>query len=166
MRIDREGPEAIPELRELWLALRDHHAQITPDWGPVRDDDDSWGRRRADYERWLAEPDAFVLVAREAPGGPPVGYAMVTVNAGSPTWAAVDRFGYVETLSVAADARGQGLGAALLDEVTAQLAAIGVDQIEITLVAANDGARRFYERQGYEPSFLTVRRRGSSPPPG
>jgi GNAT superfamily N-acetyltransferase len=161
VEIVRGGIELVPELRELWLALRDHHAAITaddPTMPPVHDDEASWAQRRADYEQWLSEPDAFVLVARDGgPAGRPVGYAMVTVNEGSPTWR-FGRAGDVESLSLLPAARGRGIGAALLDAVEEQLAAIGVDELRLTVVAANEDARRFYAREGFTERFLTLTR--------
>ena len=163
LRIERLQPQDVDELRPLWLALRDHHGSLTEDWGPVREDEDSWARRRRDYASWLTEPDAFCLVARRAAGEPPVGYALVTVNAGSPTWATVERFGYLETLSVLPAARGAGVGTALLDAVQAHLSALGVVRLELTMVARNEQARRFYERAGFDVRFVTMVRDG--PPP-
>jgi ribosomal protein S18 acetylase RimI-like enzyme len=163
LRIERLDPEEVDVLRPLWLALRDHHATLTEDWGPVRADDDSWARRRRDYVSWLAEPDAFCLVARRAPDGPALGYAVVTVNAGSPTWAAVERFGYLETLSVLPSARGAGVGGALLDGVQAHLSALGVVRVELTMVARNEAARRFYERAGFDVRFVTMVRDAAGP---
>lgn len=165
LRIERLDPEDVDVLRPLWLALRDHHGSLTEDWGPVREDEDSWGRRRRDYASWLTEPDAFCLVARRAQDGPALGYALVTVNSGSPTWAAVERFGYLETLSVLPSERGAGIGAALLDAVQAHLSALGVTRLELTMVARNEEARRFYERAGFDVRFVTMVR-DTAPPAG
>jgi ribosomal protein S18 acetylase RimI-like enzyme len=155
--IVRGGPERIPDLEPLWLALRDHHHSVTADWGPVHDDTTSWDRRRRAYERWLREPDAFVLVAEQ--DGRAVGYALVRVSGPSPTWAGLERSGEIETLSVLPGARGRGIGAALLEAVDAELDRIGVAETVLTVVEPNVGARRFYERLGFETLFLTMRRR-------
>ncbi len=160
LRIERLEPQDVDVLRPLWLALRDHHGSLTEDWGPVREDEDSWARRRRDYATWLTEPDAFCLVARRAEEGPALGYAVVTVNSGSPTWAAVERFGYLETLSVLPSARGAGVGTALLDAVQAHLSALDVMRLELTMVARNAEARRFYERAGFDVRFVTMVRDG------
>jgi len=160
LRIERLAPEDVDVLRPLWLVLRDHHGSLTEDWGPLREDDDSWERRRRDYASWLTEPDAFCLVARRRSDGPALGYAVVTVNSGSPTWATVERFGYLETLSVLPTARGAGIGTALLDAVQANLSALGVARVELTMVARNDAARRFYERAGFDVRFVTMVRDG------
>ena len=51
---------------------------------PVRDFSDTWRRRRAQYESWLAGDDAVLLIAQRDDRA--VGYAMVTVEAGPATW--------------------------------------------------------------------------------
>ena len=158
LRIEALDPATeLEELRPLWLAMRDHHHSITPEWGPVRDDDDSWARRSKDYKSWLTEPDAFCLVARDA-GGRAVGYALATVNSGSPTWVEPERFAYLESLSVLPELRGQGVGKLLMDALTAHLDTLGVTTISLSQVAANTGARRFYEREGFSVSFINLTR--------
>jgi len=154
--IEQLNPAAIDVVRALWLAMRAHHGSVTPDWGPVRDDEDSWARRRADYVKWLAEPDAFCLVAWR--GDVAAGYALVTVNEGSATWP-MGRFGYIESISVLPDERGSGIGALLLHAIEDHLATLDVVHVELTAVAANEGARRFYEREGYDVAFVTMQRR-------
>lgn len=64
--------------------------------------------------------------------------------------------GYVQTLSIAPVARGQGIGHELLRAVRARLAGIGVARIELTAVAPNEPARRFYEREGFGVVFVTM----------
>ena len=76
IEITRHGAEIVSELRPFWLAMVAHHARVAPEMGPVRDDEDTWARRRAHYERQLARPGAFALLARL--GGSAVGYAVVT----------------------------------------------------------------------------------------
>ena len=50
----------------------------------------------------------------------------------------------IQALYVAGDARGQGVGAALLNH-----AKTTVDGLELWTFQANNGARRFYERHGF-----------------
>jgi GNAT superfamily N-acetyltransferase len=153
-----EGPEAIEDLRPLWLALRDHHASVAPGLGPVRSDDDTWARRRAEYARWLADGRSFVLVARDDDDGRAAGYAMCRVfDYASPTWDFERTLVDVETLSVLPDARGAGLGARLIAAVRAEAGRHGYDQVELTAVAANADALRFYEREGFRPAFVILR---------
>jgi GNAT superfamily N-acetyltransferase len=140
----------IDELRPLWLALRDRHGAVMPDLGPVRDDDDSWRVRRSDYEKWLAKPGAFVVVARR--DGRVIGYAMVqSDHEESATWRGrrSGLWGFIESLSVAPNARGEGVGALLLAAVRNEAAREGFDQLSVGAVSGNAGAIRFYERHGF-----------------
>ncbi|UUY04812.1 GNAT family N-acetyltransferase [Svornostia abyssi] len=149
--ITRHGSEVLDEVRGLYLEMRDHHAEIAPQFGPLRTDDDAWSRRVTTYRRWLdGDDEAFVLVARD-PDGTAVGYAFTHVADGMPGWREPDRLGIVETLSIAADRRGAGIGKALLDRVYAELAPLGVHTVALDVVATNTDARRFYEREGLTP---------------
>ena len=56
--------------------------------------------------------------------------------------------GYVQLLGVAADVRGQGLGARLLDHAERCIFE-RARNVFICVSSFNDGARRFYARQGY-----------------
>jgi len=156
--ISRHGSEVLDELRPLWLALVEHHHAVAPQLGEVHPEDETWRRRRAQYEEWLAEPDAFVLLARL--DGRAVGYALVRVIEGSPTWARPERVGELETLSLLPEARGHGAGAAMLDRVDAELEAIGIRDLGLVMVAGNEGAQRFYERRGFTPVAVVMRRSG------
>lgn len=45
-------------------------------------------------------------------------------------------------------ARGTGIGAALFQKLLSEISAAGYPRAELVVLAANTGARRFYERQG------------------
>ena len=158
MRILRAGRERIDDLQPLWESLHEHHATVAPDLsrvGPVRAAGDSWAVRRALYEEWLAEPDAFVLIAEFM--GQPVGYALVHLRGPEETWATGARIGVLETLVVLPGERGRGIGSALFDRAYEELRELGVTELEVAVIARNAEALRFYERQGMVPftvSFL------------
>lgn len=153
--IARGGAELLDEVRPLWLALRTHHGEIAPQLGAARSDDDSWARRRAQYAGWLHDERNFVLLARR--DGRAVGYLFARVAASeSATWdpgTILD----VETLSVLPEARGAGVGARLLDLARQEVARRGYDRLTLTAVATNRDALRFYEREGFETIFVTLR---------
>lgn len=150
VKIARAGAERINELEPLWSALQEYHASIAPTLAgmPVRAVEDSWAMRRAKYERWLQEPDAFVLIAERS--GRPIGYAFVRVLDAGSGWGSDERLGELETLSVVSEERGQGVGALLLDAVEDELAALGVHGLQLAVVTPNADAIRFYERRGFE----------------
>src|SRR5262245_13650115 len=93
------GPDRLAELRDLWLALHRHHAEIGS--RPlVADEEVSWQRRRALYERWLKAGEAFALVAERQ--GEPVGYAVVHLHDGpDDTYPVGARWAEIYSLSVA-----------------------------------------------------------------
>jgi len=59
--------------------------------------------------------------------------------------------GLVHNLYVRPADRGEGLGGALLAAAESTLTDRGVEVVGLEAMAANDDARRFYERHGYEP---------------
>ena len=150
--IERRGTDALDEIEPLWHALKKHHGACTPDI-PVRGDAESWSLRRRDYAQWLAEPGAFLLLARQ--GDALAGYALVRIENAGPTWTAPARVAVVQDIAVAAAARGGGVGRALLDRVPEET---GCDAVQLTVLSANGSAKAFYERLGFEPFAEILRR--------
>lgn len=66
--------------------------------------------------------------------------------------------GYVDELVVTRGHRGRGLGSQLMDWVDGIFHERGVRQVELRVVAGNEGARRFYERRGFLPATLEMGR--------
>jgi ribosomal-protein-alanine N-acetyltransferase len=94
----------------------------------------------------LAHPDTrCYLVAEQA--GRPVGYAGV-LTAGSD--------GDVQTIAVAPDAQGGGVGALLLRALLERCLEAGCAQVMLEVGADNEAAIRLYRRHGFER--LAVRR--------
>ncbi|ADB49377.1 GNAT family N-acetyltransferase [Conexibacter woesei] len=144
----------LDELAPLWRALQDHYAAITPLLGNAlaRDPEASWRNRRGKYERWLTDPNAFVLIAEDAGG--PIGYAFVTIGPGYASWCTGDEMATLQSLSVLPDLRGSGIGSELLDAVEAELRRRDVGDIEVTTATTNVDAQRLYERRGYTRGFV------------
>lgn len=158
-QISRISIAELDRIEPLWNALREHHACVTPDLGPPRSREESWRRRRGQYEQWLSKPDgAFALLAER--DGAPIGYAMVNVRQGSPTWPISERAGEIETLSVLADERGQGTGSALLEAVREELEKLGITELSLLALSKNAEAIRFYERHGFRTHALWMRSDG------
>jgi len=154
-RLLRVGADWIPRFQPLWESLHRHHAAVAPHLealGPVRRPEDSWAVRRGLYEEWLAEPDAFALVALV--DEQPVGYAVVHMRPPEETWATGDPIAELETLAVLPEQRGRGIGSALMKEVFEELRRVGVKQWAVGAISTNADAIRFYERLGVLP-FVT-----------
>lgn len=150
-------PTEIGLVEPLWNALREHHTALAPTLDAPRPREESWARRRAQYETWLAEPGSFILIAEQT--GAPVGYAMVRLRSASPTWSSNELGGEIETLSVLPEMRGGGIGGALLQAVRERLEPLGLGELSLHVITGNDDATRFYERHGFKP-FATWLRTG------
>ncbi len=146
----RAGPEQLDDVRQVYLTLHDHHAALTPTaaGATVRDRDESWRRRRARYVEWLSSPGGFFLLA--ASGEQPVGYAIVSLGPGLQTWASGERIGDIHDIAVLPELRGRGVGTRLMERIDRELAATGVKERRLTVLASNRDAVRFYERQQME----------------
>lgn len=156
-RLDEGGAELLETIRPLWLALREHHHAVAPQLGAVRTPEASWAFRRGMYERWLAEDEGRILVARDEEGDA-LGYAFLrTAWHEGPTWDGRHRGLEVETLSVAPAARGAGVGRLLLDRARAIHDAEGYAGLWLIAVVGNDDALRFYEREGLAQTFVIMR---------
>lgn len=154
--IRRGGAERIADLQPLWESLHEHHAAVAPHLtaiGPVRPPEHSWQVRRALYEEWLTEPDAFVLVAED--GSRPVAYALVHMRGTEETWVTGERVAELETLTVLPQYRSRGLGRALIDAVYVELRRLGVSEWAVGVIATNADALRFYERLDLHP-FVVI----------
>ena len=155
--IVRAGPERIDDLEPLWEALHAHHLSVDPGLPgmPMRGIEDTWPRRRAEYEEWLAEPDAFALIAEAPPTSGAVGYALVHFHPADDSWRTTgDRFAELESLSVMPSARSGGVGRRLMEEAYARLRELRVRELEIGVLATNHDAIRFYDREGFKPWMI------------
>ncbi len=153
----RGGLEDLDALEPLWLALREHHGSITPEWGELRPPAESWAMRRATYVKYLEEGTGVLFLAHE--GRRLVGHAYCEVEqGGSPTWLWPADFLAVVDLVVAPEARGSGAGAQLLAAAEAEARARGLAALDLSVVAGNHEARRFYEREGFRADLVTYRK--------
>jgi ribosomal protein S18 acetylase RimI-like enzyme len=153
IEIVEAGPDRIDELEPLWHELVLHHSRVMRALGPTRERTDAWTRRRRHYEQLLAKPGAFALIAER--DGVPVAYAMVEPATPSQSWR-IDASATLETLVVAPDARGEGIGTALIEQVRERVRAAGVTHLGLGVVATNEEAIRFYRRHGFEPVFVDM----------
>jgi ribosomal protein S18 acetylase RimI-like enzyme len=148
--VERLAATQIDELEPLWASLVRHHSALNGAV-PFREPDDSWPRLRDLYLEILAEQDGFCLVARRE--ARPVAYAIVKIEGPEQVWHTGDKLAELETLTVADDERGGGVGTLMMEEVERELALREVDDLLVGVEAPNAGAQRFYERRGYSHAF-------------
>jgi ribosomal protein S18 acetylase RimI-like enzyme len=155
VQITNWSADRIPELEPLWTALEEHHAQLG-DVPPVRPLEDSWQRRQEQYREWLENGSGRLFVAER--DGRALGYLMLTIGSGPPTWDVGDRAAEVETMAVLEGERSAGLGYTLLQAALRAAEAEGVQAVGVGVVHSNAGALAFYERAGFRPFYIQLLR--------
>lgn len=153
LRIVELGVGDVDLVEGLWKEMVSHHRDVIGRASPVRDEDDAWRMRRAQYVGWMEAGEGFVfLVPGEGAEEVPLGYAFLRVGGPPATLDLGDRAGDLESLSVTAAARGKGVGTALLAHCRERLRELGVHWWSVTVVAGNEGAEGLYEREGFRPN--------------
>lgn len=160
--------DRLDDLQPLWRALYEHHLALTPHLHDrVRPYERAWKEHEQLMGEWLAdEPGSFVLVAQQASRY--VGYAFVRVRPGARfavSWSASDPLAELAILAVLAEARGKGVGSALLDAVEARLRELQIDDMVIDVITTNTDAMRLYERRGALPFLTKFVQRVTAPRP-
>ncbi|MGN6485963.1 MAG: GNAT family N-acetyltransferase [Thermomicrobiales bacterium] len=116
-------------------------------------------QRHARWERDVSAPDAemTVIVAEDASSGRIVGFCSVCPQKHpEPGDEALPPAGELYTMYVDADAKGRGTGRRLIEAAEARLRAMGYTRGVLWMLAANTGARAFYERMGWRPDGVST----------
>jgi ribosomal protein S18 acetylase RimI-like enzyme len=143
------------------VAVHHVHAASMPELAPYVSDAETWAQRRALYAQLLERPDTVLLLALD--GDALIGYALAHVAPVEETWIAdtwrtAPRIGEIESLSVAPEHRGRGIGTALMDALERELEALGITDLIVGALAGNEDALRLYRRRGYRPTWLYLSR--------
>ena len=125
--------------------------------------DDALGATRegTDLSPYLAAFDAMraeggnVLVVGEDDGRVVATYQITFISGLS---LRASRRAQVESVRVANDCRGQGVGAAMMADAEARARAAGCRVIQLTSNAQRARARKFYESLGFTPSHIGFKR--------
>lgn len=125
--------------------------------------DDALGATREgdDLASYLAAFDAMqtergnTLIVGEEDGRIVATYQLTVISGLS---LRASRRAQVESVRVATDLRGQGIGAAMFADAEARARAAGCRLMQLTMNATRDDARRFYERLGFTPSHIGFKR--------
>jgi ribosomal protein S18 acetylase RimI-like enzyme len=131
----------LDDIVDMWVSLvrgqREHgaHLRAEPNRKTARD---VLGRYVAADDLLVARTDSRV-----------VGFAMVHVETG--LYDQDTTRGIIDNLYVRPAARQEGVGTTLLSVAEEHLAEAGAAVVTLSVLTANTGAQRFYERAGYEP---------------
>jgi ribosomal protein S18 acetylase RimI-like enzyme len=145
--------ERLDDIESLWREMHDHDAEVVDvarDVAPFRASEDSWLRRRGEFEGWMRAGEGRLLIAER--DGSPVGFAFFRVCEGDLSFQTDERMGELEALSVEPALRRWGVGSLLMEGVEQRLTAAGIEFIGLVVVSGNADALRFYERWGLVPS--------------
>jgi ribosomal protein S18 acetylase RimI-like enzyme len=153
-RIVELGVGDIDLVEGLWKGMVAHHQGVVGDFAPGRDPEESWHLRRAQYEKWVGSGEGTLfLVPGEGPEGAPLGYALLRLGPSGATWDLGEPIGDLESLAVAEEARGLGIGTELIEHCRERLREAGARWWSVSVVAANTRAQELYEREGFHPFF-------------
>lgn len=148
------GVSEVDRVAPLFKQLVAFHREVVEGAWPVRSGAAAWAHRRAQYVEWLGAGTARMLAAVPPEDGvAPSGYAVLAVKPSSASWEVGERIGELETLAVAADSRGRGIGSLLIEACRARLREEGVSHWGVAVVEANADATRLYERVGFRPFY-------------
>jgi ribosomal protein S18 acetylase RimI-like enzyme len=151
-RVIELGVGDVDLVEGLWKEMVDHHHAVVDNAAPGRDPEESWRMRRAQYVGWIRSGEGMLfLVPGEGAEGAPLGYACLRVGPSGPTWDLGEAVGDLESLSVAAAARGMGIGTELIEHCRDRLRSLGARWWTVSVVAANGRAAELYEREGFRP---------------
>lgn len=158
---ERISPERVVDLEQLWLSLHHHHQAVAPGLGPWVSDTQSWPIIRALLEKSAEHGLIFAAMEKATP----IGFAsaeilnIADVPTYGDTWRTGDRIAEITFLVMANDARGRGIGSALMDILDDELNQRGVDDHFVGAIAPNAVAIAFYEKRGFRPAWIELIKR-------
>jgi len=152
--------EEVEDLNVVWpeleALLKDSHFYYLPivGYGPPP----TWVEDMK--ARFKPGAEALILVGRLADVPVAFANAQVRTAAGSPP----QRFAYLDNVYVVAEARGQGIGQAILARVQAWAAEKETDALHLDCLAGNDIGLNFWRGQGFDVRAYAMFRRIESGP--
>ena len=135
----RAGPDEAETVARLLVAFRDHNGK---DWP-------SENAFLASVENLIERTDTEFLLASPSEDSPPEGVCQLRFRFS--VWTASDDC-WLEDLFVSDDARGKGVGAALVEAALERARVRGCRRIELDTSESNQSALRLYERFGFSTS--------------
>lgn len=116
------------------------------------------------YRDWLkrktTDPRAVFLVADVSRAGETpriAGFLIGTVEAEIPIYT-LGEFGFVHDVWVEEAYRGEGIGKQLVMEAIERFEQMGLEQIRLDVLVANDPAKNLFESCGFRPSITEMLR--------
>ena len=155
--IVRVGLDRLEQLVEFWKLLHRHQASVAvvvPGLD-VLSESASAEIVREMYRQWLTSADPFAFIAEDA--GRPVGFVVGFYDEPHFMWA-TGRVGHIDSFYVLPEMRGRGVGRLLMDAAYSEMRRAGASTVALEMVAGNEVARAFYERDGFTTTFVQMHR--------
>jgi GNAT superfamily N-acetyltransferase len=147
-------PADEPAILSFIKGLQDYEAAFEPN---RRQDSDFALEHWREAQRRHAEKHGVFLIAED--NGAPVGWAFAHDETGELFVTLAERHhGYLAELYVVPQARGKGLGRALIEACEAWARGRSHKLLTVGVLAKNPSAIRAYEGAGYTPYWVTLRR--------
>jgi GNAT superfamily N-acetyltransferase len=150
--------DRLDDLTGFWELLHRHQGSVCAavDGLELRSEAESTVIVREMYREWLTGPESFAFLALE--DGRPVGYVIGFFDEPHFMWE-TGRVGHVDSFYVLPEMRGRGVGRLLMDAAYAVMQEAGAETVALEMVAENEVARKFYEREGFTTTFVQMHRR-------
>lgn len=147
MQIRIARPNDIPAIQLLYRELDGHHVSVLPQYFQRVDADIRTDEAIAE---WIDSDDKAYFLAEV--NGEVVGFASITerMHPAQPMYRR-HRYALIDNAVVAADYQAQGIGQALFDAATEWSRARGIVAVQVQVWNGNEGACKFYLRQGFRP---------------
>ena len=142
------GVEQLDLVGPLWEALNEHHRSRSTHFAEFFAGN-SFAPRRAQLEAKAGRGHLLVDLAKFA-DGTPVAYCVSSIEG---------ELGEVESIYVAPNLRGRGIGDTFMKRALAWMDEHAVRVRSVAVVAGNEAAFGFYARYGFHPSYTMLRRR-------
>jgi len=142
-----------PHLTRMVRQIAQMHLNLRPDI--FRPEGQQFDKKQ--LATMLKDPDRPILVAQNGQGAV-LGYVLLQVKSvgGEHPVLRPRQYLLVDGLHVDEAARGQGIGALLMDATREVAKSRGIGNIELNVWECNEGAMRFYERLGFTTQRRTL----------
>jgi GNAT superfamily N-acetyltransferase len=151
--VRRATPRDVDRVAALWTGLAEHHARLDPRHA-LRAGADAEIRRLVAAE--LADADAVALLYEH--DGQALGLCMARIDRAPPIQREVVR-AEIGELFVREEARGRGVGRALVDAAFAWARARDIERVVVRVFDVNADARAFWRALGFGALMDVLERR-------
>lgn len=148
--VRRAQPDDQEQIGALWIDFLNEQAALDSRFTVA---DDALERWHNDYRMWLTDETQAIFVVE--PDDFIAGFATAHRWGPPPIYAASSEV-YLNELYVAPELRRQGVGTQLVHAVRNWAETLGVVRIRLQTMAANQGARAFWENRGAQPFSTTL----------